>query len=157
MTGPGGKATTTSAPSWWICERGRVVDVLPARTADSLARWLAARPAIKVISRDRHGPYADGVRRGAPQAKEVADRFHLMLNLRTAVEKELSGLRRFLAVPKGAGRRPGEVPASTRLGVHGRRRSSINSGTPRNGARDSASAYSSKNSSRRRAARVRRS
>jgi transposase len=97
-------------------ERSRVVEVLPARTADSLARWLAARPAITVISRDRHGPYADGVRRGAPQAKEVADRFHLMLNLRTAVEKELSGLRRFLVVPKGAGTRSGEGPASTPAG-----------------------------------------
>ena len=135
-------------------ERGRVVDVLPARTADSLARWLAARPAIRLISRDRHGPYADGVRRGAPHAKEVADRFHLMLNLRTAVEKELGGLRRFLVVPKGAGTRPGEAPPPRRLGAHGRRRSSINSGTPRNGARNSASAFSSSNVYRRPAARV---
>jgi transposase len=44
-------------------ERGGVIDVLPARTADGLPRWLAARPAIRVISRARHGPYAEGVRR----------------------------------------------------------------------------------------------
>src|SRR4051812_20792819 len=64
---------TTSAPSWWIWSVVVSLMCYPGGTADSLARWLAARPAIKVISRDRHGPYADGVRRGAPQAKEVAD------------------------------------------------------------------------------------
>jgi transposase len=74
-------------------ERRRVVDVLPVRTADAVAAWLAAHPDIEIISRDRHGPYADGVRRGAPQATQVADRFHLVLNLRGAVQQELSRLR----------------------------------------------------------------
>ena len=71
-------------------EHRRVVDVLPVRTADAVAAWLAAHPDIVIISRDRHGPYADGGRRGAPQATQVADRFHLVLNLRGAVQQELS-------------------------------------------------------------------
>jgi transposase len=49
-------------------ERRRVVDVLAVRTADAVAAWLAAHPDIRIISRDRHGPYAEAVRRGAPQA-----------------------------------------------------------------------------------------
>jgi transposase len=49
-------------------ERRRVVDVLPVRTADAVATWLKGHPEITTISRDRHGPYAEGVRRGAPQA-----------------------------------------------------------------------------------------
>jgi len=61
-------------------ERRRVVDVLAVRTADAVAAWLAAHPGIVIISRDRHGPYADSVRRGAAQATQVADRFHLRLN-----------------------------------------------------------------------------
>jgi transposase len=59
----------------------RLVDVLAVRTADAVAAWLAAHPGIQIISRDRHGPYAEAVRRGAPQARQVADRFHLVLNL----------------------------------------------------------------------------
>jgi transposase len=80
-------------------ERRRVVDVLAVRTADAVADWLLVHPGIRIISRDRHGPYADGVRRGAPQAREVADRFHLVSNLRGAVQQELGRLRRFLVVP----------------------------------------------------------
>jgi transposase len=79
-------------------ERRQVVDVLPVRTADAVAAWLAAHPDIVIISRDRHGPYAQAVRRGAPQATQVADRFHLVLNLRGAVQQELSRLRPFLGV-----------------------------------------------------------
>ena len=79
-------------------ERRRVVDVLAVRTADAVAAWLAAYPDIEIISRDRHGPYAKAVRRGAPQATQVADRFHLVLNLRGAVQQELSRLRPFLGV-----------------------------------------------------------
>jgi transposase len=91
-------------------ERRRVVDVLAVRTADAVAAWLAAHPGIQIISRDRHGPYADAVRRGAPQARQVADRFHLVLNLRGAVQQELGRQRRFLVVPQNTP----TVPASGR-------------------------------------------
>jgi transposase len=63
-------------------ERRVVVDVLPERSADATADWLSRHPEVEVVSRDRCGLYAQGAARGAPQARQVADRFHLMDNLR---------------------------------------------------------------------------
>ncbi len=73
-----------------------VADLLPTRSADSLTVWLEQHPEVMVVSRDRQGSYAEGARRGAPQAMQVADRFHLMLNLRQAVERELAVQRQHL-------------------------------------------------------------
>jgi transposase len=81
-------------------ERRGVVDILPERTAESLAAWLAQHPEIEFLSRDRQGLYAEGARHGAPQAQQVADRFHLSLNLSTAVEQELARHRSFLSLPR---------------------------------------------------------
>ena len=64
----------------------RVVDLLPDRSAATLAAWLAQHPTITMVCRDRSDLYADGIRRGAPRAVQVVDRFHLVQNLRQALE-----------------------------------------------------------------------
>jgi hypothetical protein len=73
-------------------ERRRVVDLLPDRSAASTAKWLEGHPEIEVVGRDRAGLYADGARQGAPQARQVADRFHLLQNFREAIERQLNHL-----------------------------------------------------------------
>lgn len=70
-------------------ERHCPADLLPERTAASVAAWLAARPGVHVIARDRGNIYVDGATQGAPDAIQVADRFHLLCNLSEAVERNL--------------------------------------------------------------------
>jgi transposase len=69
-----------------ICdlERRRVVDLLPDREPATVEAWLAHHPEICVISRDRGGRYGRAARRAAPQAVQVADRWHLMENASAA-------------------------------------------------------------------------
>ena len=77
--------------SWWTWSDGReVLDVLADHSADGTAEWLALHPEVEVVSRDRCGLYAQGAVRGAPQARQVADRFHVIQNLRHAIEQQLS-------------------------------------------------------------------
>ena len=71
-------------------ERRSVIDILDDRSVDSAVKWLRDHPSVEVVSRDRCGLYAQAVREGAPQARQVADRFHLVQNLRTAIEEQMS-------------------------------------------------------------------
>src|SRR5271157_1816969 len=71
-------------------ERREVIDLLPVRSAGATADWFKQYPDIKMISRDRCGSFAQGAHEGAPQARQVADRFHLLQNLREAIQAQLS-------------------------------------------------------------------
>ncbi len=71
-------------------ERGWPIDVLADRLVDTVAAWLKAHPQVNTVARDRADAYAAGIRQGAPEVVQVADRFHLMQNLAEALEQVLS-------------------------------------------------------------------
>lgn len=68
-------------------ETNQVLALLPDRTAGTLAAWLKEHPGVKILSRDRSKTYRRGMSDGAPDAIQVADRFHLLQNLEEALEK----------------------------------------------------------------------
>src|ERR1700733_1712176 len=78
----------------------KMLDVLPDRTADTSAAWMFLHPEIEIVSRDRGGDYAAAARKGAPQATQIADRFHIYKNLTEAVELTLARCR--AEIRKGA-------------------------------------------------------
>lgn len=79
-----------------VLERRRVIDLLPDREAATLAAWLKAHPGVEVVSRDRSPTYASAITEGAPSAVQVADRFHLLMNAREAIEKVMMRQNRLL-------------------------------------------------------------
>jgi transposase len=78
-------------------ERHRPIDLLPDRTADTLAAWLRTHPGVTILSRDRSTEYARGATLGAPGVQQVLDRWHLIRNLREALERLLDRLHQRLA------------------------------------------------------------
>src|SRR5262249_39360511 len=91
-------------------QKHQIVDLLPDREASSLAAWLKNHPEIEIVTRDRGQAYADGIRQGAPQAVQVADRFHLMQNLTDALKRLVTcknrKLQQALHEPARADQRP---------------------------------------------------
>jgi transposase len=71
-------------------ERGCPIDVLEDRLADTVAAWLQAHPEVTTVARDHSGTYASGIQQSAPDAVQVADRFHLFQNVSEALEEVFS-------------------------------------------------------------------
>ena len=98
-------------------ERNRAIDLLPDRQASTVATWLKAHPGVEIVARDRAGAYADGIRQGAPDAIQVADRWHLLRNLGDALGQVLTGHQRDLrtaakqaTAPAATGDKPTVLP-----------------------------------------------
>lgn len=73
-------------------ERHCVIDVLPSRDKESLEIWLSnlsksEREAIEIVSIDMWRPYFYAVKAKLPQAKLVADRFHVVKQLNENITK----------------------------------------------------------------------
>ena len=83
-----------------ICdlERRRTIDLLPDREGGTVAKWLAAHPDVEIVCRDRGSGYREGAAKGAPQALQISDRWHLLENATTAfvegVKRHMGDLRR---------------------------------------------------------------
>jgi transposase len=94
----------------------RPVDLLPERSAAALAAWLTAHGQPAVICRDRGGDYAAGARQGAPDAVQVADRWHLLKNVGDALERVAGRQRGALRQAACAGMAgPADQPAAAPL------------------------------------------
>lgn len=85
-------------------ERRAVIDILPDRQRDTVISWLKANPQVRIICRDRGPGYGAAAAEAAPQARQVADRWHLFENASAAflvaVRSELPRLRKALS-PEG--------------------------------------------------------
>jgi transposase len=78
-----------------ICnlENHRPIDVLPDRSVETVSRWFEQRPSVEIVSRDRSSEYAAGISKGAPQALQVADLWHIGKNLAEGVSTLLARCR----------------------------------------------------------------
>jgi transposase len=70
-------------------ETTEVIDLLPDRDAATVGTWLAAHPGVELVSRDRASAYSQAATEAAPGAQQVADRWHLLKNVREAIERLL--------------------------------------------------------------------
>lgn len=70
-------------------EKRRAVDLLPDRESKTVTNWLNQHPGVEIITRDRAGAYAEAAAKGAPDALQIADRFHILCNLTQALRRVL--------------------------------------------------------------------
>ncbi len=72
------------------------IELLPDRKEATLTAWLLTHPEIEVISRDRGGEYAAAAKKGAPQAQQIADKFHILKNLRDGLKELMARKQKVL-------------------------------------------------------------
>lgn len=96
-----------------LCDlkRHKVIDLLPDRRADGVKAWFASHPGVEIVSRDRASAYAEAARDSAPEAIQVADRWHLLRNLTEALHRILQSKHEVLSQAAKAVHERHQVPA----------------------------------------------
>src|SRR5258708_34610925 len=74
-------------------ERRKIIDVLPDRESAIVETWLQEHPEVHIVSRDRGKEFAKAATLGAPQARQVVDRFHMVKNLSEVLQEILGHCR----------------------------------------------------------------
>lgn len=67
-------------------ETSTPIELLPTRDSADLKEWLKGYPHIEIITRDRASSYSSAIDEVCPHAIQVADRFHLFMNLSDALD-----------------------------------------------------------------------
>ena len=114
-------------------ETQRLLALLADCDEVTVAAWFSRHPNVQIVTRDRSPTFATAIRRGAPQAVQIADRFHLHMNAMTCLEtlliREQATIRRVCASLRTHHRNaqpasPPKLLASERLGRERRARRS---------------------------------
>lgn len=82
-------------------EKRAVIEVLPDRSSATLIKWLEEHPGVEIISRDRSQDYKSACDKGAPDAIQVADRWHLLKNLSDVLKRWFERHKKQLLEPLG--------------------------------------------------------
>lgn len=69
-------------------DTGRPIDLLDSRDSIDVIAWLSNHKEIKYVIRDRSPAYASAIRNAIPEAKKIADRFHLVKKISDAAQEE---------------------------------------------------------------------
>ena len=96
-------------------EKRRIVQLLAERSVQTSKAWLRTHPEIDLVSRDRGKLFREAATLGAPQAKQVVDRFHLQKNFAEALEKFFRQQER--ALKKAMQRSTGTTRSAERTAV----------------------------------------
>lgn len=103
-------------------ESHQPIDLLPSREGSVVKEWFQGHPTVEIVTRDRSGEYKEAITQGAPKAKQIADRWHLLHNLAESIVRHLS--RRYDAIcrlaPLVAEGNPPETLAKRRRYYRGR-------------------------------------
>ena len=67
-------------------ETSRPIELLPSRDGQELKNWLMKYNDVQIVTRDRASSYAAAILEASPNAIQVADRFHLLMNLSDALD-----------------------------------------------------------------------
>jgi transposase len=93
-------------------ERNKPIALLADRSQQTVTQWLKRYPTITVVARDRSKEFAAAITEALPEAKQVADRWHVAKNLTEHLDKVVSARWKHLTRVVGNPEPSEAVPAS---------------------------------------------